>query len=296
MTTQLATTQSSPVVIADRKDLDRTIAQIAAVLPPKLSEDMPFKAWMKLVAETVGDHPIEVLAEARSVILSTCQFAPTPKEFVDAVLAAYARRKLPLSEDAKRHLAYRKKTSHRYIVGEDGKERFIDDAKLTTISFVSVAGVHANMVMDYLPAVTVSNVERGLLLVSKDFEKREKATIDEIVSKLKYHSSCDFYHRAFGTPEQLCGGTPAEVRGRYGLLKSHRFAVSTKFMAALLQECPDVTNEEIWEVYFKTVYHDGPMFPDNYGTTYQAEMEDLFRRKVLDLQHQKSRQHKRGAA
>ncbi|MDE2470169.1 MAG: hypothetical protein KGL35_15830 [Bradyrhizobium sp.] len=104
MSNQIAVNQNTALTLATQKDLERTIAHIAAVLPPKLSDDMPLKAWVKLMVETVGSHPVEVLTEARSVMLSTCQFAPTPKEFVDAVLLAYPRLKMPLSEDAKRSL------------------------------------------------------------------------------------------------------------------------------------------------------------------------------------------------
>lgn len=273
MSTEIARKTNATLILASKKDLERAIVQIAAVLPPKLSEDMPFKSWVKLIAETVGDHPVEVLNEARSVLLSTSGFAPTPKEFVDAVLAAYPRCKLPLSEDGKRHLAYRKKTSHRYITGEDGRERYLDDAKLGTICFNAIAGVHANMILDKLPEATVSMLERALIRASEEFGKKEKATIKEILFSIEFRVDCEYYYGKFGTPEDLCGGTPANVRGKYGVVRMHYFTVSQEFVDLLGYEFSGCTPEEIGDACFGVIYRGESIFPHGYGTTYQAEGE-----------------------
>ena len=277
MSTEISLKSTSALVLASKKDLERIIVQIAAVLPPKLSEDMPFKAWVKLMSETVGDHPVEVLNEARSVMLSACGFAPTPKEFVDAVLSAYAKLRLPLSDDAKRHLGYRKKVSSRYVMGEDGKQRYLEDAKLTTMCFVSVAGVHANMVLDKIPEATVSDVERALLEVSEIYSKKDKATINDIVRNLEHYTACEYYYRTYGKPEDLCGGIPAEVRTRFGVVKSHCFRISQDFLQTLCIDCPDVSLETIGDAYFSVAYGGSSFFPEGYGTTFQAQTEARLR-------------------
>lgn len=281
MSKEIVATAGTSVVLASKKDLERAIAHIAAVLPPKLSEDMPLKAWIKLMAETVGDHPPKVLAEARVIMLSTCQFAPTPKEFVDAVLLAYPRLKLALSEDAKRHLAYRKKTSTRYITGEDGKQRFVDDARLTTIAFVSVAGVHANMVMDRVPEATVTDVERALLATSEQMGKREGLSIGEILKALEAQTRAENAYRVFGRPEDFCGGEVAHHPASYrnGKYQSQYLALSVDFVRSLREAFPKacMTEGAITEAFSNAgfvAYKANPVGPPKgYGTTYQAEAE-----------------------
>ena len=278
MSTEIAMKTNATLVLASKKDLERAIVQIAAVLPPKLSEDMPFKSWVKLIAETVGDHPVEVLNEARSVLLSTSGFAPSPKEFVDAVLAAYPRCKLPLSEDGKRHLSYRKNNSHRYITGEDGRQRFIDDAKLTNICFVSIVGVHANMVMDKMPKATVSDVEKALIATSGQFAKKDSATLSELIRAMEFHATAAETYRLHGRPEDYCGGTVAEVNAGYGnrLLTSPFLALSEGFVETLTTVHPKAFRQKhvLHTVFWEVVYSITKLSaPPGYGTTFQTTAE-----------------------
>ena len=278
MSNEIAIKSNAVLVLASKKDLDRAIAQIAAVLPPKLSEDMPLKAWMKLIAETVGDHPVEVLTEARSILLSTNSFAPTPKEFVDAVLAAYGRCKLPFSDDAKRHLAYRKKTSHRYVTDENGRQRFIDDVKLGAIAFVSLAGVHANMIMDALPFATVDDIEKALIATSDQLGKKENTTLKDIVKAMEFHAVVANAYRNHGKPADLCGGPVADDNHSYKTkFKSPFLALSTAFVDKMREQYPKamVDRGNLSRVFIGVAYKSraSTLVPDGYGSTYQATAE-----------------------
>jgi hypothetical protein len=191
---------------------------------------------------------------------------------------------MPLSEDAKRHLAYRKKTSHRYITGEDGKQRFIDDAKLTTITFVSVAGVHANMVMDKLPDATVTDIEKALLATSEQYGKRETATIGEIVRAIEYHTVIAHAYRQHGKPEDLCGGEVAQIES--GPLKSTFLALSANFVAEMRQLYPQAFRQsDSIRHAFQTVAWQrvqGGIVPDGYGAAYQGKSEAAIRVLLLE--------------
>lgn len=277
MSTEIAIKSNAALVLASKADLTKAIIKIAAVLPPKLSDDMPLKSWIKLMVETVGDHPIDVLTEARSILLSTNSFAPTPKEFVDAVLAAYTRCKLPLSEDAKRHLAYRKKTSTRYITGENGQQRFIDDAKLTAISFVSVAGIHANMVMDALPFATVDDIEKALIVTSDQLGKKESTTLKDILKAMEFHAVVANAHRVHGKPADLCGGPVADDNTSYKTkFKAPFLALSAAFVDKMREQYPKAmsTRGNLSSVFNGVAYKkSSTLVPDGYGSTYQALAE-----------------------
>lgn len=275
---QIAKIAAPQALFAPRADLNKTIVQISVVLPPKLSEDMSIKKWVQLMAEIVGDHPPEVLSQARDIVLSTCAFAPTPKEFVDAVLAAYVRCKVPYSDDAKRHLAYRKKPSARYAVGEDGKQRFAADAKLTAIAFVSVAGVHGNMVMENCPEATVADVEKALVATARHFERKDKATISEVLRECEFNANLATAYRVHGAPADLCGGPVATSR-LHGEFRSLYLDLSESFVSEMLTKFPQATaasgKSAVFEVFQAVAYEPRkePGAPPGYGSTYQAEAE-----------------------
>jgi hypothetical protein len=277
MSTELATTKPQAVALASKADLTRMIGEIAAVYPPKLTDDMPLKAWMRLISETVGEHPAQILIEARSVLMSTSQFAPTPKEFVDAVLAAYTRCKLPLSEDAKRHLAYRKKASTRYITGENGSQRFVDDAKLGAISFVSIAGVHANMVMDALPFATVDDIEKSLIATSDQFGKKDSTTLKDVLKALEFHAVVANAYRNHGKPTDFCGGPVAEDNQSYQTKFTSPFlALSKAFVDKMRAEYPKAmwARNSLSSAFGSVAYKKwSTLVPDGYGSTFQAVAE-----------------------
>lgn len=214
----------------------KTVAAIASMLPPKLSDDMPLVSWLKATVTTIGEHPQSVLDEARAAILSTKTFAPMPADIIDAILAAYKRLDMPLSEDARRHLAYRKKQSYRYALDANGRQQFAADAKVTTIGFVGVSGIHANMLLEENPEASVADVETAVVHATAILQRREKISIADALDEIRERLAVVIAHRKHGPPEAFCGGRIASMKtlGSDVLrhLRSDYFALSEEFVAS----------------------------------------------------------------
>lgn len=232
----------------------KTVASIAAMLPPKLNDDMPLAVWLKTVVGTIGEHPQAVLDEARSAILSTKTFAPMPAEIIDAILAAYKRLDVALSDDARKHLAYRKKQSYRYVTDSDGRQKFSPDAKITTVGFVGVSGIHANMLLDENPEATVADVEAAVVAATAVLQKRDKTSIADALDEIRERLGVVIAHRKHGPPEAFCGGRIASLKLRgldtARLLRSDFFALSEEFVSAQRVKHPHAMptySEARWE-------------------------------------------------
>jgi hypothetical protein len=209
MTNLVAMPSRPPVEVASRKSTLQMVTLIAALLPPKVSEGLSAEDWMRKMVEAVGEHPQAVLDEAYRAVISTTAFAPTAKEIIDATLTAYAVLKLPMSPDAERHAAYRKKTSFRYVQGADGRQRFADDAKLAAIGFISLAGVHGNTVLDQVQDATVADVEKAIVATAK--VKQDKPTIDGVITRIIRECDIAVAERLVGPPESLIDGPVATL-------------------------------------------------------------------------------------
>lgn len=267
-------------------DAQKTVMHIAAMLPPKLPEDMPLKSWLQAMKTAIGEHPQAVLDDARNAILSTKPFAPSPAEIIDAVLAAYKRLDLPLSEDAKRHLSYRKKTSARYMLNQDGVQRFAPDAKVTTIGYVAVSGVHVNMLLDENADATVPDVEAAVVSATAILQKREKTSIADILDETRKRLAVVMAHRIYGTPESYCGGSAGRVGDR--ALKLDFFAVSQAFVDKLRAMYPFAAPSYLggqWDGAMREAFFRGAevVTIENYGRGAQGEAENAVEQALIEM-------------
>lgn len=266
-----------PSPIAPTSATARAVATVATMLPPKLTDGLTVDAWMKTMVEDIGQHPQPVLDEACRAVRSTCAFAPSPKEFIDAILIAYRTTNLPMSPDGRRHLAYRRKLNFRYVQSDGGRERFADDVKLTTIGYVAVAGVHANMVLDQITDATVTDVEKAIVETSKAIV--EKATIDTILSRMMRETDIAVAHRIAGPPEGLITGPVARLPWF-----SHNFYFKSDFLC-ISQETVDqwrrsgAEDDRIMSEFVSLTR--GKTRPATYGPIWQRNAERLISQRVL---------------
>jgi hypothetical protein len=260
----------APLALASKFSTAQMVANVAALLPPTLTDDLTVDLWMQKMVEAVGEHPQAVLDEAYRAVISTNTFAPKPKELIDAVLVAYSVLKLQMSADGERHLAYRKKLNFRYVQGADGKQRFADDVKLTTIAFVPISGVHANMALDQITGATVTDVEKALIATSEAL--KDKATLDAVIRRLIRECDTIIAHRIAGPPEGLIDGPVATAQ-----IGNHVFDLRSDFL------CISQSTADRWRVElgasaksimnaFMSVSRVARR-PFNYGTEWQRQCE-----------------------
>lgn len=274
MASEVVSMKPTATAVAARKSTAQTVALVASILPPKLAEGATTATWMQTMVDTIGEHPQEVLDEAHRVVLSTCSFAPSPKEFVDAVLVAYGILKAPMSEDGKRHLAYRKRLGYRYVQSETGRQVFANDVRLATIAHVQIAGVHANMVLTQCADATVADVERAIVEAGK--AKWDKPRLNEVIDRISRECEIVVAHRIAGPPEGLIGGPVAVLPSG-----SHTFHFRSDFLC-LDQAFVDglgLRPEAIIRAFF-AVTQETTRRPDDYGPEWQARAERLIASKA----------------
>ena len=270
-------TVGNAVAVATKRSTAQAVANVAALLPPKTTDDMPAQVWMRKMVEAIGEHPQEVLDEAYRAVISTCTFAPTAKEFIDAVLIAYARLKVPMSEDAKRHLSYRKKANFRYVQGDAGRQLFSDDIKLISLGYFSLAGVHANMVLEAVPEATVTDVERAIVKLSELPKADKNAKLADSIEKLRRLAVVEVAYRKYGPPSDFCGGTPSET------LRSPFLVISCERIDEWRKKYLYVKKENIESAFYRAIVENGykiSAIPDGYGTEWQQRAEWLIEKAI----------------
>lgn len=277
----------------------KMVAVIAADLPPALPEGMTAKSWLQNTHEFIGSHPDCVLVSARDAILSTFQFSPKKSEIIDAILKAYQRLGVALSEDAKRHLSYRKKTSERYSLNDEGVKRFSDDAKVTLVGFFTVQGPQANIILDALNKsgvdAIVDDVERAIDPVQKYFKGKEKAPGDDVLERFKSETRIQASYRIHGEPGDHCGGIVATVAAGAKLvpLTSTWVAVSEQFRDRMRERYPFArirNNPHSWDEALKQAFWSTVVSrdvdPALYGKGLQRKAEDMIDRAMADLERE----------
>ena len=221
----------------------KMVAIIAGDLPPTLPEGQTLTSWLDQTQTFIGAHPEAVLADARDAILSTCTFAPKKSEIIQHILDAYRRLGIPLSDDGKRHLAFRTKLPARYTLNADGVKRFADDAKVTLVGYFTVQGPQANIILDETPGAIVEDVERAIGAVVRTFSGTDKGDVqgDAVLAKFRDEVALQRDYRLVGTPDTLCGGPVAVVTGPSGNvcpLSMNYLAVSQQFVDRMRDTYP----------------------------------------------------------
>lgn len=146
------------------------LAALARVYRLELADNPEAKkALASAYREVVGEHSEEILDTARQIILATRIYPtfPTPGEVCGAILSAYEKSGLPLSEDGKR-LTELRSTSDRYVAGADGRKRFVAKLSLGLVGFHKLTGHDGNRILDAVDIATVDHVERTIDTVSKN--------------------------------------------------------------------------------------------------------------------------------
>lgn len=219
----------------------KMVAVIAGELPPTLREGQSIKAWLQDTSEFIGQHPEPVLVDACEAIRSTQRFMPSKAEIIQNVLDAYQRLGVALSDDAKRHLSYRRKMPARYTLNDHGEKRFADDAKVTLIGYFTLQGPQANIIIDAMPGATVEDVEKAIAPVAKAMKSlSDRVTADDVLDRFRHEVAVQIAYRVHGDPAAQCGGAAAEVFGRSKsfLLASPWFALSQGFVDRMRDRYP----------------------------------------------------------
>ena len=171
----------------------------------------------------------------------------------------------------------RSERGSRYVQNLDGRQTFNDDAKLVTIAFSCIAGVHGNLILDAAPGATVRDVESALVEVSATYPsprqgvQHEAVTLKAILSDATLALIKKIAYRKHGTPEQLCGGKPARLEG-----VSPWFVISQDKVDAVKKACPLLKgSEDLKEVWMAVRLHSDKNRL-RYGPTLQKELEEKF--------------------
>lgn len=272
----------------------KMVAVIAGDLPPALPEGQSLAKWLKSTHEFIGTHPEVVLLDARDAILSTFVFAPKKAEIIQHILDAYQRLGVALSDDAKKHLAFRRKMPARYTLNNDGIKRFADDAKVTLVGFFTVQGPQANIILDRLNSegieAKVDDVEKAIDPVLEAFEGREKVSGNEVLERFRSETIVQTAYRLHGDPAQQCGGTVGVVAGRSKMLPltSTWFAVSEAFVNSMRDAYPFARlrdDPHSWANAMKEAFLNAVRVADHtkYGLGLQQESEALIQRTMADF-------------
>ncbi len=270
------------------------VAFVAAELPPKLAAGASLADWLERTERSIGKHPRAVLAEAAESITSVFKFPPTKAEMVDHILDAYQRLGVALSDDAKRHLSYRKKMPARYTLNNDGIKRFADDAKVTLVGFFTVQGPQANIILDRLNSegcdARIEDVEKAIGPVVKAFDGREKVSGDEVLERFRSETIVQTAYRLHGDPAQQCGGTVGAVARRSKMLPltSTWLAVSEAFTNSMRDAYPFARlrdDPHSWANAMKEAFLNAVRVADHakYGIGLQQESEALIQRTMADF-------------
>lgn len=187
----------------------KMVAVVAAELPPTLREGQTIKSWLEETHSFVGTHPEVVLANALEAIRSTFTFSPKKAELIDAILKAYQRLGVVLSEDAKRHLSYRQKMPERYTLNGNGEKRYAEDTKVTLVGYFTVQGPQANLIIDRTPGAIVEDFEKSIAPVTAAFAGKEKIAGGDVLERFKTEVKIQCAYRLHGTPADNCGGPVA---------------------------------------------------------------------------------------
>lgn len=273
----------------------KMVAVIAGDLPPTLPEGQTLTSWLDQAQSFIGSHPEAVLADARDAILSTFVFAPKKSEIIQHVLDAYQRLGIPLSEDGKRHLAFRKKMPARYTLNANGIKRFADDAKVTLVGYFTVQGPQANIIIDETPGAIVDDVERAIGPVVRAFSGTDKGDVhgDAVLARFRDETAVQRDYRLVGTPAELCGGPVGVVVGPSGNpcpLAMNYFSVSQAFVDRMRETYPNAKakfNGDGWgSAMIEAFYRASPtrhLKHCTYGGDMQVEAEKLIERALAEL-------------
>lgn len=268
----------------------KMVASVFAELPPTLPSGVSERTWLTDASDFIGEHPDPVLVSAREAILSKFAFAPKKAEIISELLAAYVRLGVALSEDAKRHLSYRKKMPARYSLNDAGQKRFADDAKVVTVGFVVVQGPQGNLILDDMTGATVEDVEKAVPGVLKAFSGAERVGGDDVLERLRIEIAVQVAYRIHGTPEEICGGRVAEVGGRSRMhrLVSTWVALSEAFVNRMHQHYPHAragTDTAYWGEAMREAFQAVAHTVDTaaYGDGLQATAEAAIEARMADL-------------
>lgn len=275
------------------------VAVIASELPPKLPDGASLVDWLERTERVIGQHPRIVLAEAIQSIMSTFKFAPTKAEMIDHILKAYQRLGVALSDDAKRHLSYRKKMSDRYTLNADGVKRFADDAKITLVGYFTFQGPQANIILDALEKAgtdaIVDDVEKAIEPVQRYFKGKEKSPGDEVLERFNIETRIQAAYRIHGEPADHCGGLVATVPAGSKLvpLTSTWVAMSEQFRDRMRERYPFArvrNNPHSWDEAIKQAFWGAVVSRDLdasfYGKGLQRKAEDMIDRAMADLERE----------
>lgn len=275
------------------------VAVIASELPPKLPDGASLVDWLERTERVIGQHPRIVLAEAIQSIMSTFKFAPTKAEMIDHILKAYQRLGVALSDDAKRHLSYRKKMSDRYTLNADGVKRFADDAKITLVGYFTFQGPQANIILDALEKAgtdaIVDDVEKAIEPVQRYFKGKEKSPGDEVLERFNIETRIQAAYRIHGDPADHCGGLVATVPAGSKLvpLTSTWVAMSEQFRDRMRERYPFArvrNNPHSWDEAIKQAFWGAVVSRDLdasfYGKGLQRKAEDMIDRAMADLERE----------
>jgi hypothetical protein len=277
----------------------KMLAIIAEDLTPSLPEGMSPGQWLDRTESFVGQHPEMVLTSAMEAILSTFQFSPKKAEIIDAILKAYQRLGVALSDDAKRHLSYRKKMSDRYTLNADGVKRFADDAKITLVGYFTFQGPQANIILDALEKAgtdaIVDDVEKAIEPVQRYFKGKEKSPGDEVLERFNIETRIQAAYRIHGEPADHCGGLVATVPAGSKLvpLTSTWVAMSEQFRDRMRERYPFArvrNNPHSWDEAIKQAFWGAVVSRDLdasfYGKGLQRKAEDMIDRAMADLERE----------
>lgn len=265
----------------------KMVAIIAADLPPALPEGMNFKRWLELTHEFIGSHPEVVLVSARDAILSTFVFAPKKAEIIGAILDAYRRLGVALSEDGRKHLSFRETLNKRYSLNADGEKRFAEHVVVFSIGNFYLNGAQANLLIDEIVGATVEDAEKAIAPVTASFAAADKGGINnaEVLARLKAEIGRQGLYRLHGTPEQNCGGVVAKIA--YGSnpalpLSLPLLALSTTFVDLMRDRYPHArapSNQHSWTAAiwhaFTTVSISRNLDRSTYGCGMQQQAEAM---------------------
>lgn len=196
--------------------------------------------------------------------------------------------------------------SSRYVIGEDGRQRFNPDAKLRVIAFHQLTGIDGNRILREVEGASIEDVEDVLIETSDVVEKRKilsrdgntqisvKSVIDTAVNLLRKR----VLYRKFGKPEDQYRGKPANP-GDGWPLESEWAAITEERLREWLAKYPKALPDEnylraetlnrIW-LSLKSLWNDW----SKYGQGLQAELEEKFEAELTKL-HEENVERKRRA-
>lgn len=311
--------QAKPVAAAlPNVTSTKMVAVIAADLPPALREGTDIKQWLNETQSFIGSHPEIVLREARDSILSTYQFAPKKSEIIQHILDAYQRLGVALSEDAKRHLSFRKKMPVRYTLNDNGVKRFADDAKVTLVGYFTMQGPQANIILDSLNKAgveaIVDDIEKAIEPVQAWFKNTEgkrvekdrgRVTGGEVLERFKFFTKMQCAYRISGEPAAHCGGPVAHLAGDGRLIPmtSTWLAMSEAFVDrmrdtypfARVRNNPTSWGEAMKQAFWATVAS-RDLDESRYGAGLQRDAEAMIEARMADLNREGRIELKRALA